>query len=127
MIRLPPDLRLRLTRVRPLAEVGALCVLLGLLPFSTCVSQRLLGLPCPGCGMTRALVALLHGDLGASLRYHPVALPLVLGVVGFVAAALRLPHESPRWPRVVGLATTLAGASLGSVWVLRLAGVLPRV
>jgi len=124
---LPADLRLRLTRVRPLAEVSTLCILLGVLPFSTCVSQRVLGLPCPGCGMTRALIALLHGDLGGSLRFHPLAVPLGLGLGLFVLLALGLPHASPRWPRVVQWATTLAGTALGAVWVLRLAGVLPRV
>ena len=65
-MRLPADLRLRLQRVRPLAEVGLVCALLGLLPFSTCASQHLLGVPCPGCGFTRALVALARGDLGAT-------------------------------------------------------------
>ena len=26
---------------------------------------------CPGCGGTRALIALAHAQLGAALRYHP--------------------------------------------------------
>ncbi len=126
-MRLPADLRLRLQRVRPLAEVGLVCALLGLLPFSTCASQHLLGVPCPGCGFTRALVALARGDLGASLGFHPVAVPLLLGLGVFVSAALALPASSPRWPRVVAWASTGAAALLGAVWVLRLAGLLPRV
>lgn len=35
-----------------------------------CVWNCFLGIPCPGCGMTRALIALLHGDVKASLKYH---------------------------------------------------------
>ena len=108
-MRLPADLRLRLQRVRPLAEVGLVCALLGLLPFSTCASQHLLGVPCPGCGFTRALVALARGDLGASLGFHPVAVPLLVGLGAFVFAALALPASSPRWPRR-GLTVT-AGAA----------------
>jgi hypothetical protein len=35
-------------------------------PFST-----LTGLPCGGCGITRATAALLRGDLTQALHYHP--------------------------------------------------------
>jgi Protein of unknown function (DUF2752) len=43
-----------------------------------CPFKLILGLPCPGCGMTRSVVTLLHGDLAASLYFHPLGLPLVL-------------------------------------------------
>ena len=36
------------------------------------------GAPCPGCGMTRAMGALFHGDPVGSLRWHPLGIPLVL-------------------------------------------------
>lgn len=44
-----------------------------------CVWNRLFGITCPGCGMTRALVAALHGNLAAALRWHPMvwSLPLI--------------------------------------------------
>lgn len=32
------------------------------------------GLPDPGCGMTRSLVALAHGDLLGSLYFHPLGI-----------------------------------------------------
>lgn len=38
-----------------------------------CLFHRVTGLPCPGCGMTRAVVLLGHGDLAGSLRMHPLA------------------------------------------------------
>jgi hypothetical protein len=37
--------------------------------------------PCPGCGSTRAVVALLHGDLGGVLRTNPFG-PFMAGVLG---------------------------------------------
>src|SRR5689334_14901358 len=29
--------------------------------------------PCPGCGLTRATLALLHGHLGEALGFHPLS------------------------------------------------------
>jgi hypothetical protein len=48
---------------------------------SFCPFKVLTGLPCPGCGLTRSSVTLLHGDLGTSLYFHPLGLPLVLMLV----------------------------------------------
>jgi len=36
--------------------------------YPACHFHQLTGLNCPGCGMTRAAHALLHGDLAAALR-----------------------------------------------------------
>ena len=36
-----------------------------------CAFDSLLHIPCLGCGATRALSALLHGELLESLRWHP--------------------------------------------------------
>lgn len=36
--------------------------------------------PCPACGLTRATLALLHGDLAGAVRLHPLA-PVVVPVV----------------------------------------------
>lgn len=42
--------------------------------------QALLNIPCPGCGMTRALERLLHGDPAGSFAMHPMlwSTPLLL-------------------------------------------------
>ena len=44
-----------------------------------CVFLYFLGIPCPGCGMTRALRALLRLDFVAAFTYNPLifALPYV--------------------------------------------------
>jgi hypothetical protein len=47
--------------------------------YPVCQFHRLTGLNCPGCGGTRALYALLHGDLPTALRDNAL---LVAGLAG---------------------------------------------
>jgi len=44
-----------------------------------CVFQALFHVACPGCGMTRAYLSLLRGDLMAAFAFHPMfwSVPLV--------------------------------------------------
>lgn len=45
----------------------------------TCVYKHFLGVPCPGCGMTRALICLLKLDFAGAWGYNPLifAMPYV--------------------------------------------------
>ena len=51
--------------------------------YPVCQFHRLTGLNCPGCGMTRALYALLHGHFSTALRDN------ALLVGGLAATAVR--------------------------------------
>lgn len=45
-----------------------------------CPIRRFFGVPCPGCGMGRAYLALCRGDIHAAFAYHPLfwlAIPLL--------------------------------------------------
>ncbi len=44
---------------------------------SVCIFLNTTGLPCPGCGLTRSIVAAAHGKLGLSFSYHRLG-PLIL-------------------------------------------------
>lgn len=44
----------------------------------TCPIKHTSGMDCPGCGMQRSLLALLHGDLIASFKLHPALMPLLI-------------------------------------------------
>ena len=49
-----------------------------------CPVQHFTGVPCPGCGLSRAVYALLRLDFAAAFRYHPMVYvlpPVVLYVL----------------------------------------------
>jgi len=78
-------------RTRALRALGMAGVFaLGVLPLAVgepkCSFARLFHAPCPGCGMTRAVHLLQAGDIAASLRMHPLAVPLMLASAAFAAS-----------------------------------------
>jgi hypothetical protein len=56
-----------------------------------CFIKSHFGFDCPGCGMQRALIALLKGDLLQSLHYHPALIPLILSIIVLIIQ-LKLKH-----------------------------------
>jgi hypothetical protein len=50
-----------------------------------CSFAQLTHHPCPACGGTRSIHALLHGDVMGSLRFNPIA-PLFVVVLGALSA-----------------------------------------
>lgn len=49
-----------------------------------CPVKRITGLPCPGCGMTRACLSLLRLDFAAAVRWHPLCFIIPLLALMFV-------------------------------------------
>ena len=96
--------------------------------FVLCPFRALTGLPCPGCGMTRAFCAIGHGDFAGALGFNPLA-PLVFAAallvwahalatllkLDTVSAAIERLRPTTRATRVM-LAVTLAW------WAVRLYG-----
>jgi hypothetical protein len=66
--------------VLPLASPG------GLLSLQTCAFKGVTGLPCPLCGGSRAVQAVLRGDLARALDLNVAALPAVVGLVAVTMA-----------------------------------------
>lgn len=58
-----------------------------------CLFHKLTGLWCPGCGMTRATHAALHGHFGKAFRFNPV------GMVLFPISLLGISMELAGWVR----------------------------
>jgi hypothetical protein len=89
-----------------LATAAAFWPVLPAHPPLACPLKSLTGIPCPFCGMTRGVVAAVHGDLIGSLRYNPAAI-LVVALVAFVIVRARLPAtRAPAWT-VFGLGAAL--------------------
>lgn len=94
---------------------------LGAPTIAGCSIYRQLGIYCPGCGGTRAVEALLSGNLLRSFLYHPlVPVSVLLGVAYMVSQTIwRLRkgrgwvlHYHTFWP------TALLGLLLAN-WALR--------
>lgn len=56
-----------------------------------CTFAEVTGLPCPGCGLTRATSALLRGEWRASFLFHPFAGGFVLIGMAVMAGAVMPP------------------------------------
>jgi hypothetical protein len=58
------------------------------LPGWDCPFLRLTGIPCPGCGLSRAVILLLKGDFAGSLRFHAFAPIFLLAAVAAILTVL---------------------------------------
>ena len=66
-------------------------------PPLACPLRSATGIPCPFCGMTRAVVAAVHGDVVTSLRFNPAGL-LVLAIAVVVLVRPRIVSSLLRTP-----------------------------
>lgn len=98
-----------------------------------CLFHRATGVACPACGLTRAAAALAHGELGESLRWHPLFVVLAAEAALFWLAWGVALARPARERRDLGALRRLAprfavgtGVLLLLVWIVRLStGTLP--
>jgi hypothetical protein len=116
--------------VRPArAPVAALAIAaLGLallaLDLPLCPVAGVIGIPCPGCGLGRATLALARGEVAHALALHPLVLVVLptlgLGVLRVARSRRgRITAREGTW--VMVLATVLLVALIG-VWAARFFG-----
>ena len=101
---------------------SALYLIVHLCGFSLieCPIQKLFSKPCPGCGMTRAVSSLAHGDWQLSLRQHLLAIPYIIlfSFIGLSAILpdkqrdsfaqfIRLTEKLTYWPQLLAVSTIL--------------------
>ena len=96
-----------------------------------CAFHWATGCPCPGCGLTRSVLALLRGHFTESVMLHPFGPPLLLVLAIALIAALIPQHARDRlvaWLARVESRTALFPAAVIAlllVWALRITGALP--
>lgn len=71
-----------------------------------CPFRLLTGHACPGCGMGRAVVSAMRGDLAASFQSHPLGIPLLIVWTAWLAYAF-MPGRSRRVFQASASAATL--------------------
>jgi len=48
--------------------------------YTTCPFKLITGIPCPGCGMGRATLAMARGEFLASMHYNLLCIPFTIAV-----------------------------------------------
>ena len=115
--------------VAPIVTFLAVCVLIGLaknyekLPLRAppCQLRSLTGIPCIGCGGTRAMKSIASADVAAALQFNPLITLAVFAIAGWliwrmISFLARFKHPQLIWTRkrvffVVGLASVLLAAN----------------
>ena len=90
-----------------------------------CLLRWMVGIPCPGCGITTALLALCRLDFLRAIQANAAALPIALLLVFQITirplALCLSAHCSGNWidqgSRIISLC---ASFSLGVVWIMKL-------
>ena len=87
--------------------------------FPPCIFLSITGLFCPGCGITRALHALVHGDLARAFAMNPLAL-VVIPLIPLMLLHAR--GFQPRWLRplmTVAMEPKLWIVAIPAYWIAR--------
>lgn len=114
----------------PLAGLAAVFTI----PFgpapTICPFALITGIPCPGCGLTRAVVALGHGDLGTAIAFHPLVGVVLAWLTGawLVGVARRRGVEVRMDRRIIDRLLWATAALFVVTWLVRMAtGTLPPI
>lgn len=87
-----------------------------------CPSLIFFGLPCPGCGLTRAGFYLITGDFAESFRMHPLLIPGVSYIVAYLVIKKVKPNKINRLqiPAIILLAAMII------LYVIRMVSLFPH-
>lgn len=81
-------------------------------PPMACPLRTITGVPCPLCGMTRSVVALVHGHLVESLRFNPAGIVVALLALALIGGFRLERFTVPLWV-LISLAAVLWSWNVG--------------
>ena len=114
----------------PVVGVAGLATLpIGIAP-TLCPFALVTGTACPGCGLTRAAAALVQGDIGTAMAFHPLVILVAVWALGWwiTGFARRRGRGSLLDGVLVNRMLVATAVVFVLTWVVRLAtGSLPPV
>ena len=99
--------------------LAAAVVFTVLMTDTICVFKRLSGFPCPGCGMTRALMSVLRLDFKTAFAMHPLW-PVTPVFLGIIAAYTFDRKRTAVRTRIYEISIIAIAALMILVWIIRL-------
>ncbi len=100
--------------------IGGAVILLGLMAFFgfyKCPFRFITGIPCPGCGMTRAFRELVKGNIRRAFYYHPLW-PMALGAA-ILLVLYFFDIIKPSW-KIIEITAVLAATALIICYLVRI-------
>jgi hypothetical protein len=76
------------------------------------------GIDCPGCGMQRAIIKLLEGDLQGSLQMNPSALPILFMLIFLM---LHLKFQFKHGARIITVLFIISSTIIVVNYIVKLA------
>jgi hypothetical protein len=89
--------------------------------FPLCPVGSLAGVPCPGCGLGRAAIALVRGEWAEALSLHPAA-PIALPALFALATAQATAAIAQKHARALSRAAAALLVLLVAIWLARFLG-----
>jgi len=88
-----------------------------------CSLRKLSGLPCPGCGITRAFYSLFRGNLAESIRFNPVVIYAAGAYLHFMCLFVYRKRTGKQMEKEISIQYYLYGAAavLLLQWIFKLA------
>ena len=109
--------------ISPLVALAAVGLIHFLQPDSFCLFQHFLHIPCPGCGITSSVYAVLSGNYTTAWKYNPCGFLVVTALLGqsLVSALELLSIVSSGARMTLALqSNTILTICLLSIWLVRL-------
>lgn len=111
------------------AWIAAPVALLMWLGVPVCGFAAVFHVPCPGCGLTRASLRLLAGDLSGCLSFHPLAPIIVPSMIAFFGINTFVYIRTGRWGwveqrggKTLGYSAVALFVVLIGIWIARFFG-----